>query len=295
MREGGGETVGSEGREERTDVVGRIGSYLGSAFSTKWNLLFVGGGVAAALISGFPGVVLPLVAAGEIYYLASMVASDRFRSAIDAREAKARRAERMVGSRQAFERIRESLTPELRQRFDRLQSHCERLVDLAAGLRGGVDQGSLESLDRLLWGHLRMIRGAQSVSDFLEHTDEAAIRQRIAILEKRLASLPADAVKSAELRAVLDDDLRTTRERLANIDEAQRKLGVIVAEVERLESKIAALAEGAVARRDVGDLAKRVDEVAEGMRRTDETMRQIQLPPELDELEDPPPLLREEA
>ena len=236
-----------------------------------------------------------MVAAGEIYYLASMVASDRFRSAIDAREAKARRTERMVGSRQAFERIRESLTPAVRQRFDDLQAHCERLVDLASGLRGGVDQGSLESLDRLLWGHLRMIRGAQSLSDFLAHTDEAEIRQRIASLEKRLAALPGDAVKSAELRTVLDDDLRTTRERLANIDEAQRKLGVIIAEVDRLESKIAALAEGAVTKRDVGDLAKRVDEVAEGMRRTDETMRQIQLPPELDELEDPPPLLREEA
>jgi hypothetical protein len=277
------------------DVLGRIGSYLGAAFSTKWNLLFVGGGVAAALISGFPWVVLPLVAAGEVYYLASMLASDRFRSAIDAQDAKARRAVRAVGSRQAFERIRGSLTPELRQRFDQLQAHCERLIDLAAGLRGGIDTSSLESLDRLLWGHLRMIRGAQSLSDFIGHTDEAGIRQRIASLEKRLTALPADATKSAELRAVLEDDLRTTRERLGNIDEAQRKLGVIVAEVERLESKIAALAEGAVARRDVGDLAKRVDEVAEGMRRTDETMRQIQLPPELDDLEDPPPLLREEA
>jgi hypothetical protein len=45
----------------------------------------------------------------------------------------------------------------------------------------------------------------------------------------------------------------------------------------------------------VSDIAQRVDEVAEGMRRTDETMRQLQLPPEFEELEDPPPLLREEA
>ena len=50
-----------------------------------------------------------------------------------------------------------------------------------------------------------------------------------------------------------------------------------------------------MAKRDVSDIAQRVDEVAEGMRRTDETMRQLQLPPELEELEVPPPLLREEA
>jgi uncharacterized protein Yka (UPF0111/DUF47 family) len=50
-----------------------------------------------------------------------------------------------------------------------------------------------------------------------------------------------------------------------------------------------------VAKRDVSDIAQRVDEVAEGMRKTDETMRQLQLPPELEDFEEPPPLLREEA
>ena len=97
------------------------------------------------------------------------------------------------------------------------------------------------------------------------------------------------------LRTAIEANLRTSRERIVNIDEARRKLDVIAAEIERLESKIAALAEGSVAKRDVGDLARRVDEVAEGMRRTDETMRQLQLPPELEELEEPPSLLREHA
>ena len=82
---------------------------------------------------------------------------------------------------------------------------------------------------------------------------------------------------------------------MGNIDEAKRKLDVVAAEIERLETKIAALAEGAVAKGDVSDIAQRVDEVAEGMRRTDETMRQLQLPPELEDFEDPPQLLGEEA
>jgi predicted nucleic acid-binding Zn-ribbon protein len=272
--------------------------YLRTAFATRWNLLFFGAGVAAAFISGFPGVVLPLVAAAEIYYLASMVTNDRFRSAVDAQDAKARRAAEAAVSRESYERIRQKLPPALLARFDRLREHCLKLVELGGSMRGpeaaGPDRGSLESLDRLLWGYLRMIWGAATLSEFLDHTDDGSIKARIADLEKRLAKLSTDG-GSGQMRATLEDHLKTSRERLENIDDAKRKLDVVAAEIERLESKIAALAEGSVAKRDVSDIAQRVDEVAEGMRRTDETMRQLQLPPELEDLEDPPQLLREEA
>jgi hypothetical protein len=273
--------------------------YLRTAFMTRWNLLFFGAGVAAAFISGFPGVVLPLVAAGEIYYLASMLTNDRFRSAVEAQDFKARRAEDAAGAREAYERIRRKLPPPLLARFDRLREHCEKLVELGGSMRGpdatGPDQGTLESLDRLLWGYLRMIWGAATLSEFLDHTDDGSIKARIADLEKRLARLSADGSESGQLRTTLEDHLKTSRERLGNIDDAKQKLDVVAAEIERLESKIAALAEGSVAKRDVSDIAQRVDEVAEGMRRTDETMRQLQLPPELEDLEEPPQLLREEA
>jgi predicted nucleic acid-binding Zn-ribbon protein len=274
-------------------------NYLRTAFTTRWNLLFFGAGVAAAFISGFPGIVLPLVAAAEIYYLASMVTNDRFRSAVDAQDAKARRTAEAAVSRESYERIRQKLPSALLSRFDRLREHCLKLVELSGNMRGpdaaGPDRGSLESLDRLLWGYLRMIWGAATLSEFLDHTDDDSIKARIAELEKRLAKLSSDGSDSAQIRATLEDHLKTSRERLENINDAKQKLDVVAAEIERLESKIAALAEGSVAKRDMSDIAQRVDEVAEGMRRTDETMRQLQLPPELEELEDPPQLLREEA
>lgn len=276
----------------------RAGRYLRAAFTYHWNLLYVGAGVAAALISGRPDVVLPLVAAGEVFYLASMFTNDRFRSAVDAEEAKARREADSADTRAAYDRIRGQLPPHLLRRFDQLRAHCQKLTELAGSLRGpgatGVDRGATESLERLLWGHLRMIWNAAKLSEFLDHTDDASLRERITELERRLAALPADAA-SAPLRVAVEDNLRTTRERLANIDEARHKLDVVAAEIERLEAKIAALAEGAVARRDVSEIAQRVDEVAEGMRRTDETMRQLQLPPELEEFDEPPALLRDEA
>ena len=275
--------------------MGRIGAYLRTAFTNRWNLLFAGAGVAAAVISGFPGVILPLVAAGELYYLASMVTNDRFRDAVDAQDAKARREATAIGTRESYDKLLRSLTPQLRQRFDRLRERCLHLVDMAGRHRDG-DTGSLEALERLLWGYLRMLHGAQSLSEFVEHTDAAGIRRRIVDLDRRLEKLPkGDDPETLRLRSVLEDDLRTTRERAENIDDAQKKLDIIVAEVERLESKIEAMAEGSVAKRDVSDIARRVDEVAEGMKRTDETMRQLQLPAELDDLEDPPQMLRDEA
>ena len=277
----------------------RVGAYLKTAFTTRWNLLLFGGGVAAAFISGFPGIVLPLVLAGEIYYLASMLANDRFRSAVEAQDAKSRRATEAAGAREAYERIRKNLPPALLKRFDQLRDHCLKLVELGGSMRGpdgsGPDRTALESLDRLLWGYLRMIWGASTLSDFLDHTDDGAIRTRIADLERRLAKLSKDDPGSAQMRAALEDHLKTSQERLDNIDEARRKLDLVAAEIERLEAKIAALAESSVAKRDVTDIAQRVDEVAEGMRKTDETMRQLQLPPELEDLDEPPAMLREEA
>ncbi len=278
----------------------RLGRYLTTAFTARWNLLYVLGGTAAAFISGFPGVILPLVAAGEVWYLASMLTNDRFRAAVDAQDAKTRRVAEAATARETYDAIRKKLPAPLVRRFDQLRDHCQKLVELAGSLRGpgeaSSQEGTLESLDRLLWGYLRMIWGAANLSEFLEHTDADAIRARITDLEKRLAKLPAgDGGDAKQLRAALEDHLATSRERLGNIDDAKRKLDVVAAEIERMEAKIAALAEGSVARRDVTDLAKRVDEVAEGMRKTDETMRQLQLPPELEDLEEPPPLLREEA
>jgi hypothetical protein len=280
-------------------VFSRVGAYLKTAFTTRWNLLLFGGGLAAAFISGFPGIILPLVAAGEVYYLASMLANDRFRSAVEAQDAKSRRATEAAGARDAYERIRKNLPPTLLKRFDQLREHCLKLVELGGSIRGpdgsGPDKTALESLDRLLWGYLRMIWGASTLSDFLDHTDDGAIRARIADLERRLAKLPKDDTGSAQMRAALEDHLKTSQERLDNIDEARRKLDLVAAEIERLEAKIAALAESSVAKRDVTDIAQRVDEVAEGMRKTDETMRQLQLPPELEDLDEPPAMLREEA
>jgi len=59
--------------------------YLKEAFLFRWNLLLFGGGVAAAALTPVAAVLLPLVAAAELTYLAGLVSIPRFRAAIDAK------------------------------------------------------------------------------------------------------------------------------------------------------------------------------------------------------------------
>ena len=60
-------------------------SYIKEAFLNRWNLLVFGGAVAAAFISGYPEALLPVVAAGEIAYLAFLSTNKRFQWVIEAR------------------------------------------------------------------------------------------------------------------------------------------------------------------------------------------------------------------
>jgi len=83
---------------------------------------------------------------------------------VDARDAKARRQAEAVDSRAAYDRIRGELPTHLVRRFDQLRAHCQKLTDLAGSMRGpavtGLDRAAVESLERLLWEHLRMIWNA---------------------------------------------------------------------------------------------------------------------------------------
>src|SRR5512132_2185940 len=60
-------------------------TYLKEAFLFRWNLLFFLGGTAAAALTPLAPVLLPLVGAGELAYLAGLISVPRFRAAIDAK------------------------------------------------------------------------------------------------------------------------------------------------------------------------------------------------------------------
>src|SRR3977135_1094934 len=155
-----------------------MSDYLKEAFLFRWNLLFLLGGAAAAALPPLAPVLLPLVAAGELTYLTSLVSVPRFRAAIDAKVHAAGKAAGGGGASAqpptpSLVAMLEGLPASARTRFENLHGRCLEMRGIAAGVRGAAgDQGSAEDirtpgLDRLLWLFLRLLVSKTALDRFL--------------------------------------------------------------------------------------------------------------------------------
>src|SRR5215831_3716886 len=152
-----------------------LGRYLAEAFLFRWNLLAFLGGSAAAMLTPFPDVLLPLVGAGELTYLVGLTSIPRFRAAIDAKvygEAKGPLKPEVVPA-QTLGSMLAMLTPDTRTRFQQLHARCREMRGIAAGVRGATgeqaagDSMSAPGLDRLLWLFLRLLVSKTALDRFL--------------------------------------------------------------------------------------------------------------------------------
>ncbi|MBA2540733.1 MAG: hypothetical protein H0V17_13930 [Deltaproteobacteria bacterium] len=269
--------------------------YLKEAFLFKWNLLILGGGAAAAIMSGHPDIVLPMVAAAEVVYLAGLTTLPRFQGAIDA---KARAEERgaPIGppreqtAENARDRILEvlkSLTEDRRSRFLRLRARCVEMTRIANAVRGETRDSSGASnelrtpaLDRLLWVFLRLLLSEQAISRFLQAADEASIDKSIVDLKARRKKR-ADSVGEAnqaddKIIRSLDDSISTADLRKENVQKAQTNAEFVAAELDRLENKIQAVTEMAVSNTDPDAMSSKIDAISEGISQTEDTIRELQ-------------------
>jgi hypothetical protein len=280
-----------------------FGKYLKAAFLTHWNLLCFLGGSAFALLSGRPDILLPIVAAGEITYVGLLGSHPKFQSYVDAQEAKLKRDETSVASQQTLQQILRTLPPELLQRFQSLRTQCLELRQIAMDLRRPgmgapdvpLDQLQLAGLDRLLWIHLRLLYTQNAVAKFLKKTSADQIQQSIMDLEQQIKQLPAGDKDSHHDRilAALQDNLDTSRSRLANLAKARENYQLIKLEIDRLENKIRSLSEMAVNRQEPEFISSEVDHVASSMVDTERTMNELQFATGMNTLDnEPPELLR---
>jgi hypothetical protein len=278
-----------------------MGDYLREAFFFRWNLLAFGFGAAAAIMTPLAPVLLPLVAAGELTYLAGLVSIPRFRAAIDAKRHATRSGplttdEPSVPAPSLLELLG-GLPVEARRRFERLHARCVEMRTIAAGVRGAASEpgGAAEEmrtpgLDRLLWLFLRLLVSKTALDRFLQTMSEGEITTRLAELRKTLEG--AQAGGDERIVRSLQDSLAMAELRLDNYGRARKNADFVSIELDRIEGKIQTLAEMAVNRQDPDFLSSQVDSAAESMRQTEKAVSELQhLTGLADQLEEPPPIM----
>jgi hypothetical protein len=290
--------------------------YLKEAFLFRWNLLFLLGGAAAAALTPLAGVLLPLVAAGELTYLTGLVSVPRFRSAIDAKvhaAGKSAAAGATAGPPAvSLVTMLTGLPADARSRFEKLHARCLEMRAIAAGVRGAAgDQGSsaeeirTPGLDRLLWLFLRLLLSKTALDRFLQTMNQQEIAKRLEDLRKTLATAQAPSAQTPSSQAPssqsgsddrivksLQDSIAMCELRLDNYGRAKKNAEFVTIELDRIEGKIQALAEMAVNRQDPDFLSSQVDSAADSMRQTEKAVSELQhLTGLADQLEEPPAIL----
>jgi hypothetical protein len=286
--------------------------YLKEAFLFRWNLLFLLGGTAAAALTPLAGVLLPLVAAGELTYLTGLVSIPRFRSAIDAKVHAAGKSAAAGGATAeppavSLVTMLTGLPPDARTRFEKLHARCLEMRGIAAGVRGAAgDQGSsaeeirTPGLDRLLWLFLRLLLSKTALDRFLQTMNQQEISKRLEDLRKTLATAQTPSTQTLGTQSggddrivkSLQDSIAMGELRLDNYGRAKKNAEFVTIELDRIEGKIQALAEMAVNRQDPDFLSSQVDSAADSMRQTEKAVSELQhLTGLADQLEEPPAIL----
>ena len=288
--------------------------YLKEAFLFRWNLLFFLGGAAAAALTPLAPVLLPLVAAGEVSYLAGLVSVPRFRAAIDAKVHAAGKAAESAGAAQpptpSLLAMLGGLPAAARTRFEKLHARCVEMRGIAAGVRGAAgEHGSAEDirtpgLDRLLWLFLRLLVSKTALDRFLQSMNEPELTAKLADVRASLSAAQAaqaartgqagEGASTGDDRVVksLQDSVAMCELRLDNYGRAKKNAEFVTIELDRIEGKIQALAEMAVNRQDPDFLTSQVDSAADSMRQTEKAVSELQhLTGLADQFEEPPAIL----
>ena len=274
--------------------------YLKEAFLFRWNMLLFLGGLAGAAMTPMAEVMMPLVTAVEMTYLAGLVSIPRFRAAIDAKVHAARRTVSEPAAASAAPSLvsmLEGLPADARQRFERLHTRCVEMRAIAVGVRGAAGSGSgsaeeirTPGLDRLLWLFLRLLLSKAALGRFLDTMRNEDIAARLERLRKDFAA--AQSAGDERIVKSLQDSIAMGELRLDNYERAKKNAQLVSIELDRIEGKIQALAEMTVNRQDPDFLSSQVDSAAESMRQTEKAVSELQhLTGLADELQEPPAIL----
>ena len=289
--------------------------YLKAAFNNRWNLLALFGSLGFAVLSGAPDVLVPLVLAGEFTYVGLLGANSKFQRYVDAQAAKITREQGTVSADQTLQRLMSALPDNMRQRFETLRRRCLELRQIAMELKdptlvkspgatpslqtdNPLEEMQFAGLDRLLWIYLRLLFSQYALDRFLMRTSDEQIQKDITRLEVQLNGVPSGSEdpQQQKIRKTLEDNLATSKARVANLKKARDNREIVRLEIDRLENKIQSLSESAINRQEPDFISGQVDQVVTSMVQTEKTMNDLQFATGLEVNDETvPELLRRET
>jgi hypothetical protein len=189
--------------------------------------------VSAFAILGFANPGFWFLGAGlELGYLWLLVSSQRFRTVIDATD---RPTPAQVDAAERELLLIQRLGQNARKALNRLDSGCARIMELQqeAHAESFVLEANRDALSRLRWTYLKLLVAEANLQAADWDEPEAAIRERINVIEREIAGAPSEAVRSSK-QATRDILVR----RIANRGERTRSLAELAADRARIEAQI---------------------------------------------------------
>jgi len=264
---------------------GNFGAYVKAVFQNRWNLLFLGAGVLASLISGHADVCLALVAAAELAFLTAVSSNPRFQRSVDSQAGEAEAARSSESLMRRFNQLFYALGNEAQDQFNRMRKRCESLRPTSLRDSESADahiesfaQSQAAGVDKLLWVYLKLLHTKATLDRFLKTTDEDEILNLEKTTRRRLDALPKEGGDeiTAKKRRSLEDTLATATARRENLQRAKDNCEYVQLELERIAAKLTALSEMAVNRQDPGTITSEVDDVARSVEGTEQAINDLQ-------------------
>ena len=271
---------------------------LKRAFRWQWHLLGLGAAAGLALLSGDPGMWLPVVAAGEIAYMGMLGLHPRFQAVLKLAERPAKPA----GTADAavrFQQLMSFLSPADANRFEVLRQRCADLLELRRRMDSregdsGVDQFRGESLDRMLWLFLKLLHQRAGLERFLGSTQRPAIEAELKTAEDQLRHTQerdkASGLPESRLTSSIRERIVTIQERLNNHQKADESLELVSAEIDKTEQQITHLCEVGMTMRDSAGLSVQIDTISQSLQSSEVSFSHADLSQIFDD-ETAPPLL----
>jgi hypothetical protein len=223
----------------------------------------------------------------EVGYLLTLATNQRFQRAVASRPLSASRAE----WNDRISRLTSRLQPDARERHEALAERCRTIIDLQT--HGGAEppqgiESQADGLGRLSWMFLRLLVARGAIATVIADDVGGVLEARVKALEREAA----DESAPSDLRRSLSGQAEILSQRIAQRNEARRKLAFIDAELARIEEQVELIREQAALSTDPELLSRRIDEIAATLGGTGQWIRdQQQVYGAMEDLlTEPPPL-----